>query len=262
MITAIKRILKIVWLSFVAVTAVFFAAILSIQLPQVQTYLVKKVTESLEGKIDGRIVFDKIHLRPFNALVLKNVAVIDDNPLAEGADTLFKAEYIIGRFSLNGLMGNDGLRIGRAYISNAEMTLVIEGDRIVNLTRIFRIPLPDPDKPKNDKPVFKIRRASINDMTFRLKNVWKPYGLYDGYGIDWDNLEVNDINIEAGFSGLRPVVKFKRNAGGLRRNGRGGIIRFPGFRVIMKVYNHQNFSQIDRTTVLVLWLPNVAYKAR
>lgn len=197
MITAIKRILKIVWLSFVAVTAVFFAAILSIQLPQVQTYLVKKVTESLEGKIDGRIVFDKIHLRPFNALVLKNVAVIDDNPLAEGADTLFKAEYIIGRFSLNGLMGNDGLRIGRAYISNAEMTLVIEGDRIVNLTRIFRIPLPDPDKPKNDKPVFKIRRASISDMTFRLKNVWNPYGLYAGYGIDWDNLEVNDINIEA-----------------------------------------------------------------
>ena len=105
--------MKIFWLTFVAVTALFLAAVLAIQLPQVQTFLVRKVTDRLEGSIDGKLVFEKIHIKPFNALIIKNAAIIDREPAAEGADTLFKAQYVIARFTLGGLLDKEGLRIGR-----------------------------------------------------------------------------------------------------------------------------------------------------
>ena len=37
--------------------------------------MTRKVVASLEGVLNGRIEISKIHLRPFNALVLKDVAV-------------------------------------------------------------------------------------------------------------------------------------------------------------------------------------------
>lgn len=173
------------------------AAILAIQLPQVQTYVSHKVLSSIEGKIDGIIEFEKIHVKPFNALIIKNAAIIDKNPLIEGADTLFKAEYISARFSLRGIFRKEGLHIGRAYVTNAVMTLVEEDYRVVNLTRIFRIPFPDPDRPVNEDPVFSIRRASVYNMTFRLKNARPHEDTYSGYGINWNDLEINDLNVEA-----------------------------------------------------------------
>lgn len=186
-------------------TAVLLAAILAVQLPQVQTFIADKVAQRLEGRLDGDISFDKIHVKPFNALVIKNIAITDRHPSAEGADTLFKAEYVIARFSLNGLFSKEGLHIGRAYVSNAEMTLAVEEDR-VNLTRIFRIPLPDRNKPKKKGKVFSIRRASVYNMKFRLLNTKNPHENRPGQGIDWDDLEARDINIEAGRIGLTDNV--------------------------------------------------------
>ena len=190
-----------------AVTAVLLGAILAVQLPQVQTFLVGKVTEKLEGSLDGRIEFEKIHIKPFNALIIKNVAITDNHPVIEGADTLFRAEYVIARFTLRGLFSKHGLYIGRAYVSNAEMTLAIE-EETDNLSRIFRIPPPDFDQPKPTDPVFKIRRASVYDMTFKLKSIRETPYRYIGYGINWNDLEVNDINVEAHRIDLTgPVMK-------------------------------------------------------
>ena len=190
-------------------------------MPQVQTFISKKAISALSGKIDGDISFDKIHIKPFNALVIKNIAIVDRNPAIENADTLFKAEYVIARFSINGMFRKEGLHIGRAYVTNAEMTLVIEGSRHNNLTRIFRIPLPDRNKPRNENPVFDIRRASISDMTFRLKNIMETPYRYSGSGIDWSDLEVSDIIVEARkmrlagqvMTGIVDFASFKEKSG-------------------------------------------------
>ena len=172
------------------------AAVLAIQLPQVQTCLSGKVIDSIEKRLDGEVQFEKIHIKPFNALVIKNIAIIDKNPSIEGADTLFKAGYVIARFSINGLFRKEGLHIGRAYVSDAEMRLVVEEDR-VNLTRIFRIPLPDRTRPRKQDPVFDIRRASIYNMNFRLLNAKTGNRRQGAGGIGWEDMEVTDIVIEA-----------------------------------------------------------------
>ena len=123
----------------VAIVSVIIAGMLAIQTPQVQTYLSRKLLEKFTAGNDAGIYFGKIHLRPFNTLILKDIKIFDKHPSDSLArDTLFKAEYVIARFSLRGLKEHEGLHIGRAYVRGAEMNLVIE-EQQTNLERMFGI---------------------------------------------------------------------------------------------------------------------------
>ena len=124
-----------------------------LQLPKVQTFAADKVVEKLSDKLDGEIHFEKIHLKPFTTLVLKNVAIIDKNPVPDPidstkapVDTFFRAEYIIAKFTLNSLLKGESIGLSRVYVSNAQMNLVLEDiiengqpATFQNLSRIFRI---------------------------------------------------------------------------------------------------------------------------
>lgn len=191
-------------------TTFLFAAALIIQLPQVQTFVTGKVTEMLSDRLDGEIVFEKMHLKPFTTLVVKNVAILDKNPVKDPLDstsvridTLFRAEYIIARFTWDGLIRHQGIHIDNAYVANAQMTLVLEdqedtGDGDVstdNLSRIFRLQKPETPK-KSDKEIFKIRKVEIRDMGFAMKSYMSDRPTYSG-GIDWNDLDITDINLEA-----------------------------------------------------------------
>ena len=129
--------MKILWLTAVAVSALIFAGLLVIQTPQVQTFLAGKILEKLSENIDADIRFERIHIKPFNTLILKNAEILDKNPYQGASDTLFKAEYVIARFTLRGLTEDEGLHIGRAYIRNARMDMVIEED-MTNLKEYSR----------------------------------------------------------------------------------------------------------------------------
>ena len=125
-----KKALKIFWTIVVAIAVLLFAAWLLIQLPGVQTFVAKKVASSLEDKFNGRIEFSKIHLKPFNALVVKDLRLIDDNPPVtpggEVLDTLATAQSISMTFSLKGLFKKEGLHLGRVEVDNGSFTLVID----------------------------------------------------------------------------------------------------------------------------------------
>ncbi len=208
---AIKRVLKIFWLSFVAIASIILAGILAIQLPQVQTAIVSKVVETLDDKLDAEIDFEKIHLKPFTTLVLKNVSVIDRNPTlnvadpsAEPVDTFFRADYIIARFTFSGLLRQDGLHLDRAYINGAQMNLVLEDNpdesaaekSTDNLSRIFRLKKPEEKKPVNNKEIFHIKDVKILDMGFAMKNHGSQQTPYYG-GINWNDLDIKDIDLSA-----------------------------------------------------------------
>ena len=186
------------------------AGILVIQLPQVQTYVAGKVVDRLDEKLDGDIHFEKIHLKPFTTLVLKKVVIIDKNPqkcavnpLAEPVDTFFRADYIIAKFTIQGLFKHDCLHLDKAYINGAQMNLVIEdkedegnGDiQTDNLSRIFR--LKKKDAPTyNEKEIFHIKDVQIIDMGFAMKDYGIDQTPYHG-GINWNDLDVKDIDLTA-----------------------------------------------------------------
>ena len=89
--------------------ALVFGLIIVIQFPGVQTHLADKVMKSFESSIDGKITFDKISIRPFDAIVLNNIAITDNSPYHDSSrtvsvDTLFSAENLSATFNLKSLI--------------------------------------------------------------------------------------------------------------------------------------------------------------
>ena len=187
-----------------------FALVLAIQLPQVQTFITDKVVGKFSDRIDGEIVFEKLHFKPFTTLVLKNIAIVDRNPsvslndsTACPVDTLFRAQYIIARFSLEGLFRQEGVHLKKAYIGNAQMNLVLEnkpdnGDGDItteSISRIFRIKKPEQPR-RSEKEIFYIKKVEIYNMGFTMKNHMAEKIAYHG-GINWNDLQVKGINLNA-----------------------------------------------------------------
>lgn len=232
--------------------SVIIAGILTIQLPQVQTFVAGKVVDKLDDRLDADIVFEKIHLKPFTTLVLKNIKIIDRNPqanaadaLAEPVDTFFRADYIIAKFTIQGLFRQEGIHLDKAYINGAQMNLVIEdkedegdGDTSTdNLSRIFRLKKPDEPK-RSEKEIFHIKDVRIIDMGFAMKDHGIDQTPYHG-GINWNDLDVKGIDLTAKelqfkagiMSGELKSLSFKEKSGyecisltGSARVGRGKTI--------------------------------------
>ena len=172
--------------------------------------MIGRILDSVTEKLDGEIVFDKIHLKPFTTLILKNVAIVDKNPAKDAldpekavVDTLFRAKYIIARFSLEGLADPDGFHIRKAYIADARMNLVLEDDPndttgkgTDNLSRIFRLVKNPPKKEPLPDEIFHIRDVELNNMAFALINHKTLKTPYYG-GMNWNDLDVTDIDLKA-----------------------------------------------------------------
>ena len=264
----IRRALKIIWLTIVSVTAFIFAGTLAIQFPQVQTFIGQKLVKVLSDKLDGEITFEKVHLKPFTTLVLKNALIIDKNPASDTRngkpqiDTFFRAEYVIATFTLDGLLRQESIRIKTAFVDNAQMNLVLEdkadsGDgetHTDNLSRIFRIRSTDPDKPKNMNEIFRIKKVEIRDMGFRMLNYQSDRPEYESDGaMDWNNLDVRDIDIKARnlkfkegkMSGIADHVSFVERSGFQSIEISGEAIVGGGKTIVEELRILDKWSDID-----------------
>ena len=257
--------MKISWLVFVAVTVFILAGALIIQLPQVQTFAVKKVTKSLSEKLDGDITFEKIHLKPFTTLVLKNVAIVDRNPAIDPIDptlpqidTFFRAEYIIAKFTLHSLFRSGSLGFSRAFVKNGQMNLVLEdymenGERVLteNLSRIFRIK-PSTDDTVNPNEIFRIKDVEIDNFGFALINRKSLKTTRTGK-IDWDDLDIRNICITARdlkfkggiMSGAVEKMSFYEKSGFNCRSITGQAAVGNGKTIVKNIKLKDDWSDID-----------------
>ncbi len=207
-IQVIKRAIKIFWRIFVATSCILFAAALTIQLPQVQTYVADRFVKMVSDKLDGDITFEKIHLKPFTTLVLKNTVITDRNPVLDKTDstsvkidTFFRSEYIIARFTLDGLLKHEGLHLDKVFIDNAQMNLVLEDTSAIstnnNLSRIFRLKKKDTPREPKEKELFHIRKVEIHDMGFAMKSYKTVKPDHSDGGIDWNDMDIRNIQLNA-----------------------------------------------------------------
>ena len=248
----IKKALKIFWLILVAIMTLMFATALVIQLPQIQTFVIGKVVDKLDDKLDAEIRIGKIHFLPFRTLFIKNVLIIDRNPSAdaldpskEKIDTFFRAEFITARFSWESLTKHQAVHLDKAIVENAQMNLVLENKEDTgngditsdNLSRIFRLKKPEVPR-RSEKEIFHIKDVEIKDMGFAMKNYKIDKVPFHG-GISWDDLDVRNINIIARdlqfkasvMSGFAEHVSFEEKSGyraesisGSAKVGRGKTI--------------------------------------
>ncbi len=217
-----------------------------------QTFIAGKVVGILDDKLDADISFGKIHFRPFRTLIIKDIEIIDRNPVMDAADptaqpvdTFFRAEYISAKFTLDGLIKRQGVHLDEVTVSNAQMNLVLEdkpdagdGDTSTdNLSRIFRLKKPEAPK-KSEKEIFHINDVQISGMGFSMKNYGAGKIPYYG-GINWDDLDVMDIELKASrlmfragiMSGRAEHLSFREKSGyianemsGSAKVGRGRTI--------------------------------------
>lgn len=194
-----------------SVIAAVIAVGLLIQLPAVQTRMADRVVRKLSQSMDADIHMEKIHFQPFKTLMLKNVVIIDREPVTDPldsthapVDTFFRAGYIIAKFSLEGLLGKGGIHLNSVTISDAQMNLVLEDRKVPvdgdtttdNLSRIFRLKKPQGKKEKSDKELFHIRHVAIDGMGFSMKDYDSSRIPYNG-GINWNDLDIKGIQLTA-----------------------------------------------------------------
>ena len=189
-----------------ALLVTLLGAGVAVQSPKVQTWLGKKAVSKFEKQLGGRITFDEVRLNPFDALILRNVVIVDKEPYGERpeqavVDTFARAEYIAATFSVKGLFDKQGLHFNRVDIRDFEMNLAIEPGAdadekpTTNLERIFRLEKPT-EVPEDTGNIFDIDRFSVNGLTFRMYNFpmdekFEREGRrIPGDAIDWNNLEI------------------------------------------------------------------------
>ena len=201
-----KKAIKIFWGVIVALVSLLLACWILLQTPAVQTFMARKAINSLDGVLNGRLEFSKIHIKPFTALVLKDVVLIDNEPatdrLGERLDTIASAKSIVVTLSLKGLRNDGMIRVKRINVSDGGFTLAKDG-RGSNISRFIR----KPGEKKESKPLsLKISadRVNIKNFRFRLINLNNELPLRE-YGIDWKNpdvrahaLQAHDISFKEG----------------------------------------------------------------
>ena len=151
-----KKAFKIFWTVVAALFVLLFAVWMLIQTPGVQTFVAKRVTHSLEKKFNGKVEFSKIHFKPFNTLIIKDLRLVGDD-----LDTLASAKSIAASFTLRGLLKKEGLHMGRVSVEDASFTVVIDslGN---NVTRFFGSGKKDKKEKKEMGSIFDIRKAQVH----------------------------------------------------------------------------------------------------
>ncbi len=181
-----------------AIVSLLSAGWILLQTPAVQTFMGRKVIEALDGVINGRIEFSKIHIKPFTAVVLKDVALIDKEPATDWAgekvDTVANAKSIVVTLSLKGLRNDGTINVKRLSVIDGSFSLA-KDERGSNISRFFR----KPEEKKEKKPMalkVKAGRINIKNFRFRLLNLVNDSPLRE-YGIDWKNLDVTAHILQA-----------------------------------------------------------------
>ena len=170
-------------------------ALLVLQIPAAQTALARRAIKSLEKSIDGRVEFSDLTFVPFNGLVIKDLTIIDNHPWQGEADvpqdTVFHAGTVAARFTLQGLLSQQGVQLREAEVEDARLSVVIEpGTQYSNnLSRVFRLSPSEDGKEKNMGDVFSIKKVSVDDFRFRMIN-YSDTTRKAEYGMDWGDLDL------------------------------------------------------------------------
>ena len=227
--------------------------VMLIQIPSVQTALIRKALAMTEGKIDAQISLGSIHFLPFRTLVLRDVVIVDPAPIG-GIDTLARIDRLSATFSLKGLnfKQKGGLKLDRVRADGVEFNLVIaERDGYENnLCAMFRIPK-GPDEPQQKPDLFCIRRADATNLRFRMINLMENDFEYKGIGINWMDMDLSgdvhgrDINFVDSRCSFEITKSTLREKCGYSMQLTGRCITGMGLTEIMDLHIKDQWSDVD-----------------
>ena len=210
---------------------------MALQFPAVQTALARKLTERLNKDIDGELTIGRVQLLPFKTLVVRDVVLTDDAPLAtsffEPRDTIARVRMATVSFSLKNLTGKKPVIIDRVVVRDGRLNLVGEALFVNNLKRVFH--LPDPKPMEDNGEVLLVRRIEARNFRFTLANANGKKAPKGSQWINWADLDLtadakaHDLHIaNACVRGTVDECSAREKCGYRIRNARGNAVIHSG----------------------------------
>lgn len=181
----------------VLTVVILIPVVLSIvlQFPGVQTGLLRFVSNKISQNIEGDISLGRAYYSMPNRVILNDICLTQ----SEGRDTVFYLHKLLVHVNVPALANGD-LRAKRIAIEDGEFNIWNVNDSTTNLDLLLGEEENPSPKKELDLPDITVDRLSIKKFGFSMLN---PFVTVDSSSvsspnqIDWDNLIVRDINLDA-----------------------------------------------------------------
>ena len=207
-----KRFLKISGLVIAIIMTTIIACGVLLMSPPVQSALARKALDILQEKIDGKVSFSSFTIRPFDAIVVNDFVLTDNNPYVNQeltylakADTVVRVGTLSVSFNAIGMLFGEPAMVKDLRVKDGEFFLVNEPDGN-NLKRIFAQKKKKKEPKKiPDKEFFRADYVCIDGFRFRMINHRRPKPHRDR-AMNWTDLDVRDIKMVARDVSLKGIV--------------------------------------------------------
>ena len=194
--TALK-ILKVLGIVLVVLILLALAGVVAVQSPKVQEKIGKRVLERMDSRFDADITFQDLSIRFPEAIVLKDVVVVDKAPRIAGADTVATIGLLSAKFSAKGILKGEAVNVSHATLSDASFVMAYEPDPTSktgtrpSYMRIFH--LKDSEKESDGwGDILSAGTLDIRNFSFSMLNPYSSAEHTDYPGvIDWNDLHVH-----------------------------------------------------------------------
>ena len=171
-----KKALKITAWVLALILLLLVAALMVLQFPKVQTALGRSVVQKLQEKTDATIDFKLVAVRPFDAIVLEDVLLLDNDPYIPEMDTILFVRNLSAKFSLRGLLRGGGIHVSHAKIEGGCYNLALEPDpdrpdhTYTNLQRALHLAHNGGKSEFTWGDIVSAREVQVKDLNFWMEN--------------------------------------------------------------------------------------------
>jgi len=210
MLKHIKKSLKYFIIFFGVIILLPTVLYLLLQTAEVQTFLVKRITNHFSAQIKSTISIGSIEYKFFNKLSISNILIKDQNN-----DTLiYSKELIVGFREMN--FKNKSFRLGKVSLVKPVIALITDTTGMMNLTWYLNLIKAAPDTAKKAGTRISIEEIDISDARFALIN---RTGTRGKTKIDFNNLNLAGLNgIIEDFRTLNDTTSFNIYSLGFRES--------------------------------------------
>jgi hypothetical protein len=185
MLKHIKRSLKYFIILFGVIILLPTVLYLLLQTAEVQTFLVKRITNHFSAQIKSTISIGSIEYKFFNRLSISNILIKDQNN-----DTLiYSKELIVSFREMN--FKNKTFKLGKVSLVRPVIALITDTTGMMNLTWYLNLIKASPDTTKEAGARISIQEIDISDARFSLIN---RTGTRGKTKIDFNNLNLAGLN--------------------------------------------------------------------
>ncbi|MBK7627426.1 MAG: translocation/assembly module TamB domain-containing protein [Bacteroidales bacterium] len=158
---------------------------LVLQIPQVQTAIVQRITSHFSSELKSTISIESFHYRFFNRLTLNNILIKDNHN-----DTLLFSQEV--SVILKGIdLKNNSTRLGKVTLIRPYVALITDSTGLMNLSWFLGKLKSPPDTVKKAPLRLSIDQIDFSNARFSLIN---HNGKKSKTRLDFNNMNFSDIN--------------------------------------------------------------------